>query len=172
MQRCVARATHENIVSPSAPQWAESFLSQVDAPLRVAKDPVNQVPYLVCDYNRDGDSYRYSSPYTALLPSEYFPTAPLGATLTTQRCQTEVCQVRRCESTRFGQMKSSPSTASCTPQPSPPRATPQYHYLRSAAAAARQQHMRMAGQQVFRDRCIVSLLLGGRRQHFRLCVAD
>lgn len=136
MQRCVSWAAHENIASPSAPQWAESFLSQVDAPLRVAKDPVNQVPYLVCDYNRDGDSYRYSNPYTALPPSEYVPTAPLGATLTTQRCQTEACQVRRCESTRFGQMKSSPSTASCTPQSSPPRATPQYHYLSSSSSTA------------------------------------
>ena len=39
-------------------QWAEEFLGAVDAPLRVGADPVDKTPFLLCDYNRDGDSYR------------------------------------------------------------------------------------------------------------------
>jgi len=31
----------------------------VDQPLEVAKDENNGKQYLLCDYNRDGDSYRY-----------------------------------------------------------------------------------------------------------------
>jgi len=60
-------------------EWAESFLSQVDAPLRVAKDPVNQVPYLVCDYNRDGDSYRspWSNTYDPAMPDGSLPSATM-----------------------------------------------------------------------------------------------
>ena len=39
-------------------QWMEEFLSAVDSPLLVGNDPINQTPFLLCDYNRDGDSYR------------------------------------------------------------------------------------------------------------------
>lgn len=31
----------------------------VDQPLKVAKDRETGKEYLLCDYNRDGDSYRY-----------------------------------------------------------------------------------------------------------------
>ena len=37
---------------------AEDLLSNVDQPLQVAKDSKLGKQYLLCDYNRDGDSYR------------------------------------------------------------------------------------------------------------------
>lgn len=40
------------------PQLCEDLLSSVDQPLKIAKDKENGKDYLLCDYNRDGDSYR------------------------------------------------------------------------------------------------------------------
>jgi len=40
------------------PDLTENLLSAVDQPLKVAHDPVSKRDYLLCDYNRDGDSYR------------------------------------------------------------------------------------------------------------------
>jgi len=40
------------------PNLMEQLLSAVDQPLKVAHDPVSKRDYLLCDYNRDGDSYR------------------------------------------------------------------------------------------------------------------
>lgn len=40
------------------PDLTEDLLSAVDQPLRVAADPDTQRQYLLCEYNRDGDSYR------------------------------------------------------------------------------------------------------------------
>ncbi|KAL3102180.1 hypothetical protein niasHS_003589 [Heterodera schachtii] len=45
-----------------APDLCESLLTAVDQPLKVAKDKTTGREYLLCDYNRDGDSYR--SPWT------------------------------------------------------------------------------------------------------------
>eukprot|EP00656_Telonema_subtile_P003519 TRINITY_DN11600_c0_g2_i1.p1 TRINITY_DN11600_c0_g2~~TRINITY_DN11600_c0_g2_i1.p1 ORF type:complete len:279 (+),score=73.19 TRINITY_DN11600_c0_g2_i1:49-885(+) len=60
-------------------EWAESFLGSVDAPLRVAKDSVNGTPYLVCDYNRDGDSYRspWSNTYDPPMSDGSMPSASM-----------------------------------------------------------------------------------------------
>jgi len=44
-----------------APDLTDDLLNTVDQPLQVAKDTKQNV-YLLCDYNRDGDSYR--SPWT------------------------------------------------------------------------------------------------------------
>merc|ERR1740127_430882 len=60
------------------PELTDDLLNTVDQPLQLAKDSKKNV-YLLCDYNRDGDSYR--SPWT----NEYFepiedglkPSAPL-----------------------------------------------------------------------------------------------
>lgn len=41
------------------PDLCEDLLSSVDQPLKVAKDKATGRDYLLCDYNRDGDSYRY-----------------------------------------------------------------------------------------------------------------
>jgi len=43
------------------PDLCEDLLSSVDQPLKVARDSTGR-DYLLCDYNRDGDSYR--SPWT------------------------------------------------------------------------------------------------------------
>lgn len=42
-----------------APELCEELLSAVDQPLQVAKDCNNGREYLLCDYNRDSDSYRW-----------------------------------------------------------------------------------------------------------------
>ncbi|XP_057701296.1 F-actin-capping protein subunit beta-like isoform X1 [Corythoichthys intestinalis] len=40
------------------PALTEDLLSAVDQPLKIARDKVLGKDYLLCDYNRDGDSYR------------------------------------------------------------------------------------------------------------------
>lgn len=40
------------------PSLCEDLLSSVDQPLKIAKDKETGKDYLLCDYNRDGDSYR------------------------------------------------------------------------------------------------------------------
>jgi len=50
-----------------APQLTDELLTHVDQPLKVHKDPKSGKNYVLCDYNRDGDSYR--SPWS----NEYFP---------------------------------------------------------------------------------------------------
>ena len=57
-----------------APDMTEEFLSRIDQPLMVAHDAVAQRSFLLCDYNRDMDSYR--SPWT----NAYFPELPDGVT--------------------------------------------------------------------------------------------
>jgi len=59
------------------PEIAEDLLSSVDQPLQVANDKTKAKQYLLCDYNRDGDSYRspWSNTYDppdgeAVLPSD------------------------------------------------------------------------------------------------------
>lgn len=40
------------------PSLCEDLLSSVDQPLKIARDKESGKDYLLCDYNRDGDSYR------------------------------------------------------------------------------------------------------------------
>lgn len=54
------------------PDLTENLLSAVDQPLKIATDPVARRDYLLCDYNRDGDSYR--SPWS----NKYDPPLPDG----------------------------------------------------------------------------------------------
>jgi len=56
------------------PDLTENPLSAVDKPLKIAHDPVSKRDYLLCDYNRDGDSYR--SPWS----NKYDPPLDDGAT--------------------------------------------------------------------------------------------
>jgi len=49
------------------PSLTDELLTNVDQPLKVEKDPVSGKSFVLCDYNRDGDSYR--SPWS----NEYFP---------------------------------------------------------------------------------------------------
>ncbi|KAL6051396.1 F-actin-capping protein subunit beta [Balamuthia mandrillaris] len=55
------------------PDLTEQLLSMVDQPLKVAFDSAAKRDYLLCDYNRDGDSYR--SPWT----NRYDPPLSDGA---------------------------------------------------------------------------------------------
>ena len=41
------------------PDYADDLLSSVDQPLQLRVDKATGREYLVCDYNRDGESYRY-----------------------------------------------------------------------------------------------------------------
>lgn len=59
------------------PDLMEDLLSAVDQPLKICHDPSSKRDYLLCDYNRDGDSYRspwsnrYDPPITdGAMPSE------------------------------------------------------------------------------------------------------
>lgn len=54
------------------PELTDDLLTQVDQPLKVQKDPKTGKMFVLCDYNRDGDSYR--SPWS----NEYFPAVDEG----------------------------------------------------------------------------------------------
>lgn len=43
---------------PQVPDLCEDLLAAVDQPLKVSKCKETGRDYLLCDYNRDGDSYR------------------------------------------------------------------------------------------------------------------
>lgn len=45
------------------PSLCEDLLSSVDQPLKIARDRSMGKDYLLCDYNRDGDSYRFVAFY-------------------------------------------------------------------------------------------------------------
>eukprot|EP01115_Flamella_aegyptia_P002394 TRINITY_DN136434_c0_g1_i1.p1 TRINITY_DN136434_c0_g1~~TRINITY_DN136434_c0_g1_i1.p1 ORF type:complete len:271 (-),score=115.30 TRINITY_DN136434_c0_g1_i1:10-822(-) len=66
------------------PDLTESLLSAVDQPLKIAHDPVSKRDYLLCDYNRDGDSYR--SPWS----NKYDPPLDDGAVPSPELRKTEV----------------------------------------------------------------------------------
>jgi capping protein beta len=55
------------------PDLCEDLLSSVDQPLKIARDKQLGKDYLLCDYNRDGDSYR--SPWS----NQYEPPLDDGA---------------------------------------------------------------------------------------------
>jgi len=64
------------------PDLVEQLLSAVDQPLKVAHDPVSKRDYLLCDYNRDGDSYRspWSNKYEPHIDDGAVPSADLRKT--------------------------------------------------------------------------------------------
>jgi len=55
------------------PDLQEDLLQSVDQPLKIAYDEESQRDYLLCDYNRDGDSWR--SPWN----NKYYPPLEDGA---------------------------------------------------------------------------------------------
>lgn len=76
MRRLPPQNVQENLsgLVDLAPHMTEEFLSRIDQPLLVAFDSVARRSFLLCDYNRDMDSYR--SPWS----NQYFPTLPDGDT--------------------------------------------------------------------------------------------
>jgi len=75
MRRLPPSQIEENLAGliDLVPDLVEQLLSAVDQPLKVAHDPVSRRDYLLCDYNRDGDSYR--SPWS----NKYEPHIDDGA---------------------------------------------------------------------------------------------
>lgn len=61
MRRLPPIHVEENVASLVAmcPDYADDLLGSVDQPLKVMTDRATGKEYLACDYNRDGDSYRY-----------------------------------------------------------------------------------------------------------------
>jgi len=66
------------------PDLCEHLLSAVDQPLKIAHDASSKRDYLLCDYNRDGDSYR--SPWS----NKYDPPLSDGAVPSKELRQMEV----------------------------------------------------------------------------------
>ncbi|XP_071946183.1 F-actin-capping protein subunit beta-like [Antedon mediterranea] len=58
------------------PHLCEDLLSSVDQPLKIARDKEVGKDYLLCDYNRDGDSYRspWSNTYDPVLNDGAVPS--------------------------------------------------------------------------------------------------
>ena len=76
MRRLPPQKAEKNLsdVIDIVPELCEDLLAAVDQPIRVLKDSETGKDYLLCDYNRDGDSYRlvcffYFSSYTFRLSS-------------------------------------------------------------------------------------------------------
>lgn len=61
MRRLPPQQIEKNLIDliDLVPGLCEDLLSSVDQPLKIAKDRESGKDYLLCDYNRDGDSYRY-----------------------------------------------------------------------------------------------------------------
>ncbi|PVU88586.1 hypothetical protein BB559_005522 [Furculomyces boomerangus] len=69
MCRLPPQNIEENMVKllEIAPELTDELLSSIDQPLKIRSDEKAGYDFLICDYNRDGDSYR--SPWT----NAYFP---------------------------------------------------------------------------------------------------
>mmetsp|Transcript_13458 Transcript_13458/g.14621 ORF Transcript_13458/g.14621 Transcript_13458/m.14621 type:complete len:278 (+) Transcript_13458:169-1002(+) len=61
------------------PEETDELLQRIDQPLKEAKDPETGRKYLLCDYNRDGDSYRspWSNKYDPPLEDGFLPSEKL-----------------------------------------------------------------------------------------------
>jgi hypothetical protein len=61
MRRLPPTRTEENVSAlvGLCPDYADDLLGSVDQPLQVKTDRLTGREYLACDYNRDGESYRY-----------------------------------------------------------------------------------------------------------------
>lgn len=81
MRRLPPAKTEENLMGliDLAPDLVEDLLSAVDQPLKIAYDSETKRDYLLCDYNRDQDSYRspWSSKYDPPLKDGAQPSAKL-----------------------------------------------------------------------------------------------
>lgn len=60
LRRLNPRDTKKNLqsITTIVPELTEDLLSSVDQPLETRRCPQTNRDYLLCDYNRDGDSYR------------------------------------------------------------------------------------------------------------------
>merc|ERR1719198_2387784 len=62
-----------------SPDDTEELLQRVDQPLQEQMDEISHKKYIICDYNRDGDSYRspWSNKYDPPLEDGLTPVAAL-----------------------------------------------------------------------------------------------
>ncbi len=67
-------SSHVTSICRLAPDLAEDLLASVDVPLSVRTCPSTHRPFLACDYNRDGDSYR--SPWSGDYSPSQLADAP------------------------------------------------------------------------------------------------
>jgi capping protein beta len=60
MRRLPPTRTEENVTAlvGICPEYADDLLGSVDQPLKLKTDRATGREYLICDYNRDGESYR------------------------------------------------------------------------------------------------------------------
>jgi capping protein beta len=81
MRRLAPQQIEENLAGliDLVPHLCEDLLSSIDQPLKIARDKETGKDYLLCDYNRDGDSYRspWSNAYDPALPDGTLPSAKL-----------------------------------------------------------------------------------------------
>ncbi|BFZ55947.1 F-actin-capping protein subunit beta [Savitreella phatthalungensis] len=68
-----------NTIIATVPELQEELLSSVDQPLKIQKCSQTHRDYLLCDYNRDADSYRspWSNEYSPALPDGMVPSKDL-----------------------------------------------------------------------------------------------
>ncbi|KAF8340318.1 putative F-actin capping protein beta subunit [Cantharellus anzutake] len=61
------------------PEYADELLGSVDQPLQILTDAATGREYLICDYNRDGESYRspWSNEYDPPLDDATYPSAKI-----------------------------------------------------------------------------------------------
>uniref|UniRef100_A0A6B2LDA8 F-actin-capping protein subunit beta n=1 Tax=Arcella intermedia TaxID=1963864 RepID=A0A6B2LDA8_9EUKA len=61
------------------PDLVSDLLSAIDQPIKIAYDSTAKKDYLLCDYNRDADSYRspWSNKYDPPLPDGVLPPPPI-----------------------------------------------------------------------------------------------
>ncbi|XP_037043505.1 F-actin-capping protein subunit beta [Bradysia coprophila] len=81
MRRLPPQQIEKNLIDliDLVPGLCEDLLSSVDQPLKIAKDRESGKDYLLCDYNRDGDSYRspWSNTYEPALEDGSMPSERL-----------------------------------------------------------------------------------------------
>lgn len=60
MRRLPPAKIEENLANliDLVPDLTEDLLSAIDQPLKIARCKATSKEYLLCDYNRDGDSFR------------------------------------------------------------------------------------------------------------------
>jgi hypothetical protein len=69
MRRLPPTRTEENVTAliGICPDYADDLLGSVDQPLKLRTDRATGKEYLACDYNRDGESYRFVTRELAVL---------------------------------------------------------------------------------------------------------
>lgn len=81
MRRLPPQQIEKNLIDliDLAPALCEDLLTSIDQPLKIAKDKETGKDYLLCDYNRDGDSYRspWSNTYDPPLEDGSMPSERL-----------------------------------------------------------------------------------------------